>query len=196
MDCNNLADRNIPKSERAEGKYGEGKRYPTWNSLPPLQFIPLPKFIPFKKSSNYVSFFFLRDVYIVMVTYQYHLMDVINFNYSLTLFHKPKQTEKVTSCTWSLQLLEETFWLKTNLSSHADGMQKSLQSPLLLLRPTGHFQHPDVELLAVHIQLLLYFCKASQFFLRYYDIEIAICITIFCRKGATYCAVSQTLQLC
>jgi len=29
MDCNNLADRNIPKSERAMGKYGEGKEYPT-----------------------------------------------------------------------------------------------------------------------------------------------------------------------
>lgn len=74
-------------------------------------------------------------------------------------------------------------------------MQKSLQSPLFLLRPSGHFQHPDAELLALHIQLLLYFSKASQFFLRYYDIEIATCITISCTKGATYCAVSQILQL-
>ena len=29
MDCNNVADRNMPKSERAMGKYGEGKEYPT-----------------------------------------------------------------------------------------------------------------------------------------------------------------------
>lgn len=193
MDCNNLADRNIPKSEPAEGKYDEGKRHPTWNSPPHYNSFPCQNLSPSKNRPT-TFHFFLRDVYIVMVTYHHHLMDVINFNYSLTPLHKPKQREKVTSCTWSLQLLEETFWLKTNLSSRADGMQKSLQSPLFLLRPSGHFQHPDVELLALHIQLLLYFSKASQFFLRYYDIEIAICITISCTKGATYCAVSQRLQ--
>jgi hypothetical protein len=86
--------------QRVKEPRGSGTRLGT--AFPPTIHSPA-KFIPFKKLSNYVSFF-LGAVYIVMVTYHYHLMDVINFSYPLTLFHKPKQTEKVTSCTWGLQL--------------------------------------------------------------------------------------------
>lgn len=133
-----------------------------------------------------------------MVTYHYHRMDVINFVCSFTAFRKPSLAEKVK--TYFLHLKPETAsgkfsYQETNLSSRSAAMQKTLQSPLFLLQPTSHLQHPDVELLTLHIQLLLYFSKTSQFLLGCYDIRIAMCITI-CTQVATYCAVSQTLQLC
>ena len=135
---------------------------------------------------------------IVMVTYHYHRMDVINFYCSHTAFRKPRLAEKVKA--YFLHLKPETTrgkfsYQETNLSSRSAGMQKTLQSPLFLLQPTSHLQHPDVELLTLHIQLLLYFSKTSQFLLGCYDIRISVCITI-CTRVATYCAVSQTLQLC
>lgn len=112
-----------------------------------------------------------------MVTYHYHRMDVINFDCSLTAFRKPRLAEKVKA--YFLHLKPETTrgkfsYQETNLSSRSAGMQKTLQSRLFLLQPTSHLQHPDVELLTLHIQLLLYFSKTSQFLLGCYDIRIAV----------------------
>lgn len=195
MDRNNLADRNIPKSERAEGKYGEGKRYPTWNSLPPYNSFPRQNLSPSKNCPT-TFHFFLKAVYIVMVTYQHHLMDVINFNYSLTPFHKPKQTEKVTSCTRGLQLLEGTFWLKNK--SFVSCWRHAKNSSITSASAATYwpFRAPGCWIIDTSYSTSIVFFQGVPVFLRCYDVGIAICITIFCRKGATYCTVSQRLQLC
>jgi len=181
----------------AKGKSTRLRTAPIPSKLTLPTSIP-PKFIPFKNRPSTFHIFFWGSLGIVMVTYHYHRMDVINFDCSLTAFRKPRLAEKVKA--YFLHFKPETTggkfsYQETNLSSRSAGMQKTLQSPLFLLQPTSHLQHPDVELLTLHIQLLLYFSKTSQFLFGCYDIRIAVCITI-CTKVATYCAVSQTLHSC
>jgi hypothetical protein len=77
-------------------------------------------------------------------------------------------------------------------------MQKTLQSLLLVLPPAGHFQHPDVELLTLHIQPLLHFSKTSQFFLGCYDMcknDLQTGGDILCSKGRHCSCASASYEL-
>lgn len=160
-------------------------------------FIPLPKFIPFKNRPTTFHFFFLR---VVGYSNGHVSLSAYGGNKFRLLPHPISQTKagrKRYFLHSKLTTAGENFSCReTNLSSHAAGMQKTPQSLQLVLQPSGHFQHPDAELLTLHIQPLLCFCKTSQFFLVCRDVRIAMQrVTIVGEKWATCCA-GQKLQLC